>query len=81
MDDEHARQHGALTGESGVVTPPHVDDEFVAAERRVMERTEIEGAGAAPAPPEADPAPATEAPSIAPAVRDETRIDPQDDRY
>ena len=81
MDDEHARQHGALTGESGVVTPPQVDDEFVPAERRVMEGNEVEGAGPSPAAPEAEPASATDAPSIAPAVRDETRIDPQDDRY
>ena len=81
MDDEHARQHGALTGESGVVTPPQVDDEFVPAERRIIEGNEMEADGAPPAAPEADPAPATDAPSIAPAMSDEIRIDPRDDRY
>ncbi len=81
MDDEHARQHGALTGESGVVTPPQVDDEFVPAERRAMEGTEIEGAGAAPARAEPEAEPAADAPPIEPPIGDEVRIDPQEDRY
>jgi hypothetical protein len=79
MDDERARQHGALTGESGVVTPPDVDDEFVPAERRAMEGTVAEQADTPPASP-ADTVP-TDASPIERPIGDEVRIDPQDDRY
>ncbi len=81
MDEERARQHGALTGESGVVTPPHVDDEFVPAERRVMEGTEEEPAQVPQPPAEAADPPAIDTPPVEPATTDEIRIDPQDDRY
>lgn len=80
MDDEGTQRHGALTGESGAVTPPDVDEEFIPAERRAMEGTSAEPAKAAFArdePSERDDG----APAVEPPIADEIRIDPQDDRY
>ena len=84
MDEERSRAHGALTGESGSVTPPQVDEEFVPAERRVMEQT-IHDADGAPDPeshPADEPAlPAAGATAAGLPQASEDRIDPQQDRY
>jgi hypothetical protein len=80
MDDERAQRHGALTGESGTVTPPEVDEEFIPAERRAMEGTSAEPADVPAAKTERDE-PEDETPAIEPPIGDEIRIDPQDDRY
>ena len=85
MNDE-ARAHGALTGESGTLTPPQVDEEFVPAERRVMEQTSHEADGAenrAPQPAHDDALDAQSvggAPSRNATTASEELIDPQQDR-
>jgi hypothetical protein len=78
MDDGRTQRHGALTGESGALTPPDVDEEFIPAERRLMEGTSGEPADVPAVKPDesGDGMPAIESP-----IADEIRIDPQDDRY
>ena len=80
MDDQGAQRHGALTGESGAVTPPEVDEEFIPAERRVMEGTSAEPAEV-PGTQFAHDEPDDGTPTVEPPIADEIRIDPQADRY
>jgi hypothetical protein len=83
MNDE-ARAHGALTGESGTLTPPHVEEEFVPAERRMMEQTSHEADGTedrAPQPAQDDASSVGGATPPNAATASEERIDPQQDRF